>query len=65
MSTLALAGSLAHKIKHRNRKSIKDVNKEFFGIGLGNVLNPFGAKFSSIKEGQSQVDHDNEVANAY
>lgn len=65
MSTLALAGSLAHKIKHRNRKSIKEVNKEFFGTGLGNVLNPFGTKFSSVKEGQNQVDHDNEVANAY
>ena len=65
-SALSLAYSLQHKIRHRgDKKSLKDVNKEFFGTGIGSVLNPFGAKFSSIKEGQSQVDHDNEIANAY
>lgn len=65
-SALSLAYSLQHKIRNRkDKKSIKEVNKEFFGTGLGSVLNPFGIKFASVKEGQTQVQHDNEIANAY
>lgn len=65
-SVLSLAYSLQHKIRNRkDKKSIKEVNKEFFGTGLGSVLNPFGIKFASVKEGQTQVQHDNEIANAY
>lgn len=64
--TISFASSLAYNIKHRNdKKSFKDVNKQFFGTGLGSVLNPFRAKHASIKEGQSQIDYDNEIANIY
>jgi hypothetical protein len=50
--TISFATSLAYNIKHRNdKKSFKHVNREFFGTGLGDVLNPFGIKHSSVKEG--------------
>jgi hypothetical protein len=52
--TISLATSLVYNIKHRkDRKSLKNVNNEFFGTGLGDVLNPLGVKFASLKEGQS------------